>query len=294
MQFIKCSNNDICEVSSIEVNNKAMLKLNLNIKSYQSMENGWKERKFPEEVLPSIKDKLIFDNNKIYEVLYILDTFINTGDIVLENTTYTNRGFSMIDLKDNLENKISIQKSSTMSEDELWFGTRVNKSEIGEIKDGKFIPYKYSSSDVLISDRLLLTIEEAKKLRMAMLNQMSMKWSSHDIADFIDKKTENGNNMVIDIWSNLTPTVQRINFMYACGLGNIDLVKKIYKHPDNKFLNELYCTFEEFGLQMSMQPESKKILKFFKIMMKEKEIDLSVTMEKWIRDNKLGRKIRIK
>lgn len=297
MSIIKCTNEYACEVSATKLNDKDVVKIDFNIQSYQILLKfrGWTEIPYPKEYLPSIKDKLYLSGDNLYNVIIALDTFIETGDIVTTETQYTNRGFSFLNLKDDLGNVVSIQKSSTMGEDLLWFGTKVNESDIGEKKDGKFIRYKYDdNSGISIQDRLHINQEQAQKLRLSIITEISNTWNSHKVADLVDKKTVNANNIIIDSWGNLKPEVQRINFMYACGKGNLDLVKKIYKNPENKFLNELFCTFEEFGIQMSMQPESKKVLKFFKECMKEKAMELSYTMEKWVRDNRLGRKIKLK
>lgn len=143
-------------------------------------------------------------------------------------------------------------------------------------------------------DRLHLNIEQATKLRMALIQEMVPSLSRHDIADLVDKNTKTANDMIMDMWGDLHENVQKTIFMYACGKGNLPLVKSIYKHPENKFMNSIFCSLEEFGLQMSLDPESKKILKFFKLMMKEQDMELSHTMKRWVINNKLGRKIRLK
>lgn len=297
MKIIKCSNDYVCQISSEKLDNNYVLKLDFNIKEYSALlvGRGWTTIQYPENVLNSIKDKLYISKDKLYKLIELLDVFIDTGDLITEKTTYTNRGFSKIEEKDLYGNEISIQKSSIIGEDHIWFGAKVNYNDIGHKSDGNFIRYKYEPNNgINVNDRLHLTQEQVFQLRLAMLNEISPHMDSHDIANLVDKKSKTANEMIMDIWGNLNAQIQRINFMYACGKGNLDLVKKIYNHPENKFLDELFCSFEEFGIQMSMQPESKKILKFFKIMMKEKEMELSNTMEKWIRENKLGRKIRLK
>lgn len=296
MKIIKCSNNYVCEVSSVSIDKKAVLQLNFNINTYQIVTNkGWEEKKFPKEVLPSIKDILLIKNDKIQDLIYVLDTFINTGDIILDNTIYTERGYPYIVMKDSQNNIMSMQKSSSASESKLWFGTEINVNEIGENKDNQLICFKPpENTGMLLMDRLHLTKAGASKLRFAILNEMVKKWGPHEIADLIDKQTETANNMIMDVWGDLSESIQKINFGYACGNGNLDIVKKIYNHPENKFLNNIIGTFEEYGMQESMQPESKKVLKFFKEVLKEKEIELSYSMKKWIRDNKLGRKIKIR
>lgn len=296
MKIIQCSNDYACEVSNATLNNKNVLKIDFNIKSYQSMETGlgWVERPFPKEVLPSIKDTLYIDNKNIHEVILVLDAFIKTGDIDVENVSYTKRGFCIMELQDKLGNVISMQKSSAASEEKLWFGVELNTSDIGEKKDGHFIRYQYPKNNgVSVNNRLHLTIEQTQQLRMAILNEMAPIWGPYEVADLIDKKTVTATNMIMDVWGDLSKNIQSVNFGYACGKGNLDVVKKIYTHPENKFLHETFSTFEEYGIQSSMQPESKKVLKFFKDRMKEKEMELSHSMKKWVRDNKLGRKIKV-
>lgn len=298
MSIVKCSNSYICEVDSTILNGKKVVQIDFIINSYQILlkGRGWTEVIYPQEVLPSIKDKLYLAKDSLYNTIVTLDTFIETGDIVLSNTTQTSHGFSIMSLKDELKNEISIQKSSAATDDYIWFGVKINQADIGEKKDGHFIRYQYdpNNSGIIVTSRLHLGVENAQKLRLSILTEMAKNMNSHDIADLVDKDTIHANNMIMDIWGDLSRDIQRINFGYACGKGNLDLVKKIYEHPENKFTQDFYTNFEEYGITCSMQPESKKVLKFFKECMKEKELDLSNSMEKWIRDNRLGRKIKIK
>lgn len=297
MKIITCSNDYNCQIETEKIENQYVLKLDFNIKEYMILLSGkgWTKIKYPEEVLESIKDKVYISKEKLYDIIEILDTFIETGNIDHDKMNHTSRGFAKIDDKDIFGNEISIQKSSTMEEDQLWFGTKVNQNDIGHKKDGSFIRYKYEPNHgVHVHDRLHLTQNQAFQLRLAMLHEICSTWTRHELANLVDKQSQTGNEMIIDVWGDLHPNVQKTIFMYACSKGNLNLIKKIYTHPENKFLEDIFCTFEEFGLQMCLQPESKKILKFFKIMMKEKDMGLSHTMEKWVRENKLGRKIRLK
>lgn len=297
MKIITCSNDYSCQIETEKIDNQYVLKLNFNIKEYTILLSGkgWTEIKYPEEVLSSIKDKLYLTKDKVYNIIETLDTFIETGDIESPQTTKNARGFSNIVTKDMYNNDISIQKSSSMGEEQLWFGVKINLNDIGYKKDGNFIRYKYEPNHgVSVHNRLHLTKNQAFQLRLAMLHEICSTWTRHELADLVDKQSKTGNEMIVDVWGELQPNVQKTIFMYACSKGNLNLIKKIYTHPENKFLDDIFCTFEEFGLQMCLQPESKKILKFFKIMMKEKDMELSNTMEKWVRENKLGRKIRLK
>lgn len=299
MKIITCSNGYNCTINHEKIENQSVVKIDFNIKEYHALIPGrsWVDMKFPEEVWPSIKDKLFITKKQLYNVIELLDTFIETGDIISKDTEFTSRGFAINEMKDFYGNIISIQTSSSI-DTKLWFGTKVELNNIGvPIKgQGNITSYEYpkNNAGINVHDRLHLSVEGVAKLRMSLLQEMVMVLTSHDVADLVDKDTKTANNMIMDIWGDLHPNVQKTIFMYACGRGNLALVKKIYKHPENKFMHDVFCTLEEFGLQMSLQPESKKILKFFKLMMKEQDMELSYTMQRWVRENKLGRKIRLK
>lgn len=299
MKIITCSNGYACQVSHEKINKESVIKIDFNITSYQALIPGrsWITIQYPTEVLPSINDKIYITKKQLYDIVELLDTFIETGDIMTPTTGFTNRGFALNEMKDFYGNVISIQKSSSI-DTKLWFGTRINEDNIGVKLPGHedITIYKYPENQrgISVHDRLHLNLEQASELRMSILREIVTILSHHDVADLVDRNTQTANNMIMDIWGDLHANVQKTIFMYGCGKGNLALVKKIYKHPENKFMHDIFCTLEEFGLQMSLEPESKKILKFFKIMMKEQDMELSSTMQRWVRENKLGRKIRLK
>lgn len=138
MKILTCRNNYACQISNEKIDNQTVVKIDFNIKSYEALIPGssWVKMQYPEEVYPSIKDKLYITKKQLYDIVEILDTFINTGDIITPQTTYTSRGFAIIETKDLFGNNISIQKSSTMGEDLLWFGTRINEDNIGVLLPG--------------------------------------------------------------------------------------------------------------------------------------------------------------
>lgn len=296
MKSIKCTNDYSCKIFAEKYEDKPALVIDFNIKKFKYCHQyyGWQDGKFPEDVWESINDKLYLNPENIYDVISALDIFIENGYLAEIYTNKTSRGFSYIDLKDIKGNVISIQESSSAMEGKLWFGCEVNEKMIGKFEDGRYVKFKYPEGDILVEDRLHLNQKCAKELRIGILEEIAQYYSSFKIADLLDKETKTSNNMIKDMWGHLRKDVQKMMFMQICSKGNLDLVKAIYESDNNKFLDDIFCTFEEFGLQMSLQPESKKILSFFKDKMKEKEMNLSNEMENWIRENKLGRKIRIK
>lgn len=294
MKIIKCTNGYVCKVYAESYEDKPALVIDFDIKTFKYCNYGWREEKFPEDVLESINDKLYLNSENIYELICALDIFIEHGYLGDVYPNKTSRGFAFVDLLDIKNKKISIQESSNGDEGKIWFGCEIDEKMIGKFEDGRYVKFKYPTGDVLVEDRLHLNKKTAQQLRLGILEEISAYYSSFKIADLLDKETKTSQNMIKDMWGNLKKEVQKMMFMNICAKGNLDLIKSIYESNENKFLDDIFCTLEEFGLQMSLQPESKKILVFFKERMKEKEMNLSNEMENWVRENKLGRKIRVK
>ena len=84
-------------------------------------------------------------------------------------------------------------------------------------------------------------------------------------------------------WESLDSKSQERFFSRACASGNLNLIKKIYEDKNTIFVKDVFSSFEEYGIELSMQPESKKVLKFFKDKIKEKNMDYSYELKKWVK-----------
>jgi hypothetical protein len=172
---ITCSRKYSCFVSIENVDNKPVLKFDFRIKSYQVCNYGWKEYQFPENIV--INDKLYLDEELKNHLLKILSGFADTGYLENDEQQLTSRGFSYNELMDLKNRVISVQQSSANGSF-IWFGCSSKIHKDAYVKEGdNLVKYEYPRGDVLVNERLHLSIPNTRKLIKA-INEL---WKLNEV-----------------------------------------------------------------------------------------------------------------
>ena len=178
MKKIKCTYGKTGFISMEKLDNKDVLQIDLNIKEFKILNQVWKDVNFPSNI--SINDKLYLDEALKDKIISLLDCFIATGYLADPDQTQTERGFSLLELKDLMGNTISIQESSSAEQAKIWFGCETkNKAFLWE--NNALVPYEFPRGDILMEDRLHLNSSKAKRLKLA----IESEWQNH----FINKNS---------------------------------------------------------------------------------------------------------
>lgn len=123
--------------------------------------SGWETVDFPVNAV--VNDKLYLNEELKNKIITLLDQFIETTYINDTEATATGRGFKLLELQDIYQNKISAQESSSVSP-HIWFGVSTT-DKVFVWKNDKLEPFRFPYGDNVVSDRLHLTTQNAKKLK---------------------------------------------------------------------------------------------------------------------------------
>ena len=161
MKKITCTNNYTCSIYLAEHEKTKVLVIDFNIKFYQICNNTWNRQAFPPDIL--VHDKIYLDKALAQSVISVLEHFIKYESTDWAQTTRTNRGFNLKELKDICGNTISIQESSSALKSKIWFGRdTADKAYIRQ--EGHLVPYEYPPGPVFLEDRLHLDVDGAREL----------------------------------------------------------------------------------------------------------------------------------
>lgn len=186
MQEITCSYNITCLISIEEINKIPLLKLDMNIRSYQVLDKSWITHNIPPGVM--VDDKLYLDEEMKNKVCDILDCFIKKGSIQSSTNQITSRGFSYFEHEDKNGNIISIQDSSAASSPHVWFGLKMNQHFFtleGDKKVAFYIPH----NNILLEERLHLNKSQAKMLKKA----ITVEWNFYNLNKSLPDKDDKTN-----------------------------------------------------------------------------------------------------